>query len=120
NRNVGLHEIVVGVVQRDSSLEVFQFLGKRIREPCQAAAVHPQRDSRQWTLLDSVTSREFSEISAACDRAMTSGDHHEWVSSAADKVVLSGDTLWQAMCAEWASNCLSDTEADTIIRPIRE
>jgi AAA domain, putative AbiEii toxin, Type IV TA system len=75
---------------------------------------------RQWTLLDSVTSREFSEISTACDRAMTSGDHHEWVSSAADKVILSGDTLWQAMCAEWASNCLSDTEADTIIRPIRE
>ena len=33
NRDIGFHEIVIGVVQRDGSLEVFQFLRKRIREP---------------------------------------------------------------------------------------
>jgi hypothetical protein len=51
---------------------------------------------------------------------MTSGDHHEWVSAAADKVVLSSDTLWQAMCAEWASNCLKPEDAKKITAPIEE
>jgi hypothetical protein len=51
---------------------------------------------------------------------MTSADHHEWVYSAANKVVLSGDTLWQAMCAEWAGNCLPKPEADKVVNPIME
>ncbi len=42
NRNVGLHEIVIGVVQSDRRFEVFQFLGKRIGQSREATAVHPQ------------------------------------------------------------------------------
>jgi hypothetical protein len=75
---------------------------------------------RQWILLDATTSRDFALVSDACDKAMTSTDHHEWVSSAANKVVLASDTLWQAMCAEWASNCLAQQDAERIVMPIRE
>ncbi len=76
--------------------------------------------SKQWSLLDSKTSRDFAQLADACDKAMTAENHHEWVDSAATKVVLSGDSLWQAMCAEWAANCLDEADAEKIIAPIRE
>lgn len=34
---------------------------------------------------------------------MVLGDHHEWVRYAANQLMCGGDTLWQAMCAEWAN-----------------
>jgi hypothetical protein len=75
---------------------------------------------QKWTLLDAVTSREFAALSDACDKAMTGTDHHEWVSAAANKVHLGSDSLWQAMCAEWAGNCLSELDAAKLVGPIKE
>ena len=75
---------------------------------------------QQWTLLDSTTAREFADLADACNKAMTAADHHEWTSLAANKVHLSSDTLWQAMCAEWAANCLTKEDAAKIVNPIKE
>lgn len=75
---------------------------------------------RGWLLLDAKTSRDFAALSDACGRAMTSPDHHDWVATAASKVILSSDTLWQAMCAQWAGNCLEKAEAERITNPIKE
>ena len=35
------HEVVITVMERDGSFEVFQFLAESIREAAQPAAVHP-------------------------------------------------------------------------------
>jgi hypothetical protein len=75
--------------------------------------------SKNWTLLDSKTVREFSALADACSRAMSAADHHEWASSAANKVHLSSDTLWQAMCSQWAGNCLTTEDATKLVNPIR-
>ncbi len=75
---------------------------------------------KQWVLLDSFVLRDFSALSDACIKAMTSSDHHEWVNLAASKVHIASDTLWQAMCAQWAGNCLTSEEAEKIITPIKE
>ena len=32
---------------------------------------------------------------------MSASDHHDWVRLAANELMCGGDTLWQAMCAEW-------------------
>jgi hypothetical protein len=29
-------------------------------------------------------------------------EHHDWVQHAATTLVLGGEILWQAMCADWA------------------
>lgn len=63
--------------------------------------------------------RDTSEVTDACSRAMTLNDHHEWVRSAANSLICSGDTLWQSMCSEWAKK-LPSHEADTIVNPIRD
>ena len=40
---VRFHEIVIREIQRDRSFKVFKLLAESVREPGQAAAVHPQR-----------------------------------------------------------------------------
>jgi len=76
--------------------------------------------SQKWALLPMRTGRDFSAIEDACARAMTIGDHHEWVSSAAKTLSLGGDVLWQTFCAAWSADCLSKLESDKIILPIME
>jgi predicted ATPase len=75
---------------------------------------------QRWVLLDTRTRRDFSVLSDACEKAMALSDHHEWLSSAASKVTLGSDTLWQAMCSEWAANCLLPNDAKNISKPIEE
>ena len=67
-----------------------------------------------WALLDTWTTRDFASIAEACNRAMTSTDHHDWLPSAANALVLEPETLWQAMCAEWTRNCLPEVDGKKI------
>ena len=51
---------------------------------------------------------------------MTGGDHHRWLTEAASDLRLATPTLWQAMCAEWALNCLAPTEASGIAQLVED
>ena len=62
--------------------------------------------AHNWAGLDARTGRSFADIVDACNRAITSNQHHEWIKLAADQLIVGGDILWQSMCAEWASRCL--------------
>lgn len=55
-----------------------------------------------WRHLWTRIGRDVATVSDACNRAMTLGDHHEWVRAAANELMCGGDVLWQAMCCEWA------------------
>jgi hypothetical protein len=72
--------------------------------------------SRNWAGLDARTGRAYPDIVDACNRAITSNSHHDWVKLTADQLVIGSDILWQAMCAEWASQCLGSAAA----RPITD
>ncbi|MGA2325432.1 MAG: AAA family ATPase [Bryobacteraceae bacterium] len=72
-----------------------------------------------WHGLTARVGRPFSSVADACERAMILTDHHEWVNDAANKLVLRGDILWQAMCAEW-SNGIAKEEAAEIVRPVED
>ena len=51
---------------------------------------------------------------------MNLGDHHEWIDVAATRLLVSGDTLWQAMCAEWATESLAERDAARIVESIQD
>jgi hypothetical protein len=100
------------------------------QSPCPGCVILPGKDApeivvfralqaKQWTLLDSFILRPFANIVDACERAMTTVDHHEWVQSAAGKLMLGSEGLWEAMCAEWVANCLSAEDAKGVADPIR-
>jgi predicted ATPase len=81
--------------------------------------VFNQLKKQSWGNLWSRIGRDISLVDDACSRAMTLADHHEWVRLAANQLKCGGDTLWQAMCAEWVSK-FSAAEARKVIRPIEE
>ncbi|WP_409331149.1 AAA family ATPase [Trujillonella humicola] len=73
-----------------------------------------------WPGLAQRLGRPYAEIADACSRAMTQPDHHDWVVAAASPLTVSGDNLWQAMCAEWATRLLPKLEAEGIARTVRD
>jgi predicted ATPase len=73
-----------------------------------------------WTGIAARTGRKYADVADACTRAMVLDDHHEWVRFAATQLLLSGDTLWQALCAEWATTCVSPQAATKIRLPIED
>ena len=75
---------------------------------------------KRWEILDMRLGRDYSAIEDACARAMTIGDHHEWVMSAAKTLSIGGDVLWQTLCAAYASTCLEKHRAAQIVDPILE
>lgn len=64
--------------------------------------VFDQLKSRNYGDLWTRISRDVSLVIDACSRATTLSNHHDWVRVAADHLRCGGETLWQAMCAEWA------------------
>lgn len=75
--------------------------------------------TQRWGEVWSRIARDVSAVDDACTNAMALNDHHEWVRFAANQLFCGGDTLWQAMCAEWAKG-FSETEASGVIQPIAD
>jgi hypothetical protein len=75
---------------------------------------------KKWGNLSARVGRNFADLTDACNTAMTLGNHHDWVRSAATKLTLGGNILWQAMCAEWADACLEEDAAKTIVSSIED
>jgi hypothetical protein len=69
---------------------------------------------RKWGDLWGRVGRDIAWISDACNTAMTLGDHHDWVRSAASSLLCGGDILWQAMCAEWAKSLKAEDVAAVV------
>ena len=75
---------------------------------------------RRWLQLHERIGRDYPEVADACGRAMAVVDHHDWLQQAASRLVLGADTLWQAMCAEWAKSCLEPETAKLTVQAIRD
>jgi energy-coupling factor transporter ATP-binding protein EcfA2 len=73
-----------------------------------------------WGKLRDRVGRSYAEVADACIQVMSLTDHHDWVNAAASKLTLPGETLWQAMCAEWAATCLSGDVAKPLIQGIAD
>src|SRR5690348_14796710 len=54
---------------------------------------------KKWGNLWSRVGRDVAWVTDACINAMTLGDHHDWVRTAANSLLCGGDILWQGMCA---------------------
>lgn len=73
-----------------------------------------------WGKLRDRIGRPYAEVADACTQSMSLTDHHDWVNVAAAKLSVPGETLWQAMCAEWAANCLDTAMAKPVIQAISD
>ena len=76
--------------------------------------------STGWLGIAERTGRSHPLVVDACSAAMALTDHHEWVNHAAVRLVLGGDMLWQALCAQWAKDCLTPEAAVAVVQPIED
>lgn len=81
--------------------------------------VFSELKKRKYGNVWSRISRDISLVQDACNNAMTLSDHHEWVRVAANTLMCGGETLWQAMCAEWAGT-ITPESAKEIVEAIEE
>ena len=58
--------------------------------------------------------RSPADVADACTAAMLLSDHHEWVKYAADRLAVTGNVLWQGMCAEWCLKRLEPSDANKL------
>jgi predicted ATPase len=86
--------------------------------PEQVVFKHLQK--KKWGDVWLRIGRDVSAVSDACAAAMNLSDHHDWVRFAANQLLCGGDTLWQAMCAEWAQKCLSNEAANNVVQVVRD
>ena len=77
-------------------------------------------NGRDWAGISERTGRGHAAVVDACNRATVEPNHHDWVGEAANALVLGGDILWQAMCAEWSNECLPPADAKTITQAISD
>ncbi len=73
-----------------------------------------------WANVAVRVGRPFSQVADDCTQAMTLANHHDWVKQAATQLVVSGEILWHAMCAEWSTTCFSADEAKFITQAIND
>jgi predicted ATPase len=73
-----------------------------------------------WGKLRERIGRPYAEVADACIKSMALTDHHDWVNAAASRLTLPGETLWQAMCAEWATAILDAETAKPIVQTISD
>lgn len=59
-------------------------------------------------------SRSPADVADTCRAATLLQNHHDWIKTAADRLHVSGDVLWQAMCAEWSDGCLPRHDAEKV------
>jgi len=95
---------------------------------CQAGegcCLMPGSDSPERVVFDALSEkkwgdvwlrllRDISIVSDACEAAVSLSDHHDWVREASKRLMLNGSYFWNAMCAEWVSKCLSDSDYNRI------
>lgn len=73
-----------------------------------------------WGKLRERIGRPYAEVADIWTKAMALTDHHDWVKQAASSLTLPGETLWQAMCAEWATTILDTQTAKPIVQTISD
>jgi predicted ATPase len=72
---------------------------------------------KKWAAVWTHVARDIDSVAEACNKAMLLSDHHEWTRDAAQKLMCARETLWHAMCIEWAKG-LDPQQAKRIIDPI--
>ncbi len=73
-----------------------------------------------WKGLYLQLGRSPSDVIDACGTAMTSSNPRDWVKLTADRLLVGGEILWHAMCLAWVNACMTDDQADQVVRPIAD
>jgi hypothetical protein len=72
-----------------------------------------------WKGIATRIGRQPSDVIDILSASMSLADHHEWVSHAANRLVLGGSVLWQAMCSVWSNTCADPKQRQEVAALVR-
>ncbi|GBF05168.1 hypothetical protein DAERI_030334 [Deinococcus aerius] len=75
---------------------------------------------KNWGNVYERIGRQPSETIDALNRSMTQDDHHDWLKSAANELVIGTDTLWQALASVWAGMPENVTDIANVTDKVRQ
>jgi len=73
-----------------------------------------------WRDIAGRINRPHASLVDSCQTAMTIPDHHDWIASVANSLVVGGHDLWRAMCISYVQYCLSVEAKDMVVNEIRD
>lgn len=76
--------------------------------------IFEELSQQNWPGVADRLNRSHADLVDQAQQAMTLPDHHEWVRSVADALVVGGSDLWRAMCMSYVSSFLSQPEKERV------
>ena len=76
-------------------------------------------EKKQWIGVAERLERSHSELVDATQMAMTLTNHHDWLKSVADRLIVGSNDLWRSMVISWTKDCLVKEDAIKIIERIK-
>jgi hypothetical protein len=73
----------------------------------------------KWAGVSERIERSHSELVDAAQTAMTLTNHHDWIKSVADRMIIGSNDLWRAMAISWVKDCMDKSDAVKIIERIQ-
>jgi predicted ATPase len=73
-----------------------------------------------WAKIAGRIDRPASKVIDELNLAMTRPDHHDWLSSTSDNLIVGSVQLWQVMCSIWANDHCPAGERDRIVQAIQD
>jgi predicted ATPase len=101
------------------------------QEPAEGCHILPGEDAPErvvfasleetnWQGIAQRINRSHAELVDQCQHAMTLPNHHDWIRSVADNLILGGNDLWRAMCISYVTHCLADTEKQRLRNAVKD
>jgi predicted ATPase len=73
-----------------------------------------------WPGVAGQISRSHAQLVDGASNAMTLPDHHDWIISLADHLIIGGEELWRASCRSWVANLLDANQVTNLIEAIHD
>jgi predicted ATPase len=75
---------------------------------------------KRWHDIANRVARPPSDVIDALELAMSQGNHHDWVKTAANRLQIGSVELWRAMASSWASDCVSPTDRAKTVQVVQD
>jgi predicted ATPase len=75
---------------------------------------------RNWQDVAGRINRSHANLVDTCQTAVTIPDHHDWIQSVADALVIGGNDLWRAMCISYVQHCLDEAATEAVTTAVRD
>lgn len=73
-----------------------------------------------WQGIAPLINRSHADFVSAANNALTLPEHHEWIKSVADRMIIGTEEVWRAMSRVWLNECAEPEVAEDIVESLAD